>query len=271
MPEGHSIHRYARLHRQALAGERLAVSSPQGRFSEGAGELDGQVLRGVDAYGKHLFYRWGNDRTLHVHLGLFGTFRTHRGAAPAPSAGTRLAFRAERPDVTVYLSGPVACELIDPATEDALRARLGPDPLVTEGVPPVFGERLGRRRGPIGQALLDQSVVAGVGNAFRAEVLFLCGIDPTTPARALSSGQVDALWWSLRRLLRDGERTGRIDTAVREAAEADGPSRYVYRRGGSPCRRCGTPIRAWELGGRTMYACPTCQPLAGAADGTGAA
>ena len=91
MPEGHTIHRYARLHRELFAGQRLRVTSPQGRFAAGASQVDGRRLDGADAYGKHLFYRWARGLTLHVHLGLFGKFRSHRGDAPPPSDQTRLA------------------------------------------------------------------------------------------------------------------------------------------------------------------------------------
>ena len=93
MPEGHTIHRLADLHGTLLAGKRLAVSSPQGRFVDGAGQVDGQVMVDVTAHGKHLFYRFNNGRWVHVHLGLHGAFRT----LPVPPRGKPLPASATRP------------------------------------------------------------------------------------------------------------------------------------------------------------------------------
>jgi endonuclease VIII len=270
VPEGHTIHRLARLHRTALAGRRIAVSSPQGRFLAGAARLDGRVLVDVEPYGKHLFYRWADGAVddspiLHVHLGLFGTFRTSRGAAPQPTPGTRLRMVAET--VTVDLAGPTVCELVDPQAEALIRERLGPDPLHADADPERVWAALQRRRSPIGAALLDQKVLAGVGNVYRAEALFVCGIDPATPAREITRLELDCLWTTLRRMLRAGERSGRIVTvdpaevgAHSAARVPDDERTYVYRRAGAPCRRCATSVRMTDLGNRRMYACPTCQP-----------
>ena len=107
MPEGHAIHRHARRQRDLLAGRRLRVTSPQGRFAAGAARLDGRRLQTVDARGKHLLYRWEDAEALHVHLGLFGKFTVHRNDPPPPTEGTRLAMSAD--GVTVYLAGPTIC------------------------------------------------------------------------------------------------------------------------------------------------------------------
>lgn len=282
MPEGHSIHRYARLHRDMLGGSTVAAWSPQGRFDAGAHAIDGATLTDVDAHGKHLFYRFANaspdggradraqpsaadqaDLSVHVHLGLFGRFRHYRANPHPPTPGTRLVLAAEAGQV--QLSGPTACELMDPATEDALRSRLGPDPLNGDNPAPAWAA-LRRRTAPIGQVLLDQGVISGVGNVYRAEVLFLARVAPDRSARDVSPEEFDELWALLRRLLRDGERRGRIIT-VQPADRTRPPSRlraderlYVYKRAGQPCRRCATPIRSWELAARTIFACPTCQP-----------
>ena len=250
MPEGHTIHRLARDHRRDLAGRRVAVSSPQGRFAAGAQRLDGRTLLGVEAYGKHLFYRWEGGDTLHVHLGLVGLFRTFHGAAPPPTAGTRLAL--ERDGLSAQLRGPMICALLDPGEEEALRARLGPDPLRRDADPDTAYAALRRRRVPIGAALLDQRVVAGIGNVFRAEALFVCGIDPLLPANELDREAFDQLWATLVAMLRKGVRQGRIVTAGRAG-------RYVYRRAGEPCLRCTTTVAAGEVAGRTLYSCPCCQ------------
>jgi formamidopyrimidine-DNA glycosylase len=253
VPEGHTIHRIARQHHDVFAGRPVRVTSPQGRFADGAALLDGRVLEEVEALGKHLFYRFGH-RILHVHLGLVGTFQLFHEPAPPPSAGTRLAMRAN--GAAAYLSGPMVCGLIDPGTEDEIRADLGPDPLAG-GTREEFAAALGRKSMPAGAALLDQKVIAGVGNVYRAEALFLCGIHPNRPARTLTDAQVACLWQTIVAHMGEGARRGRIVT-VEDAA--DDERLYVYRRGGLACRRCGAELRAWTLGGRTITACPDCQP-----------
>jgi endonuclease-8 len=264
MPEGHTIHRYARHHRKHLAGEPVRAWSPQGRFADGAAEIDGRCLDTVDALGKHLFYRWDGGLTVHVHLGLFGRFRTYSAEVPAPTDGTRLALATGR--ATVYLAGPTACELISPAEEEVIRDRIGPDPLDPRSTPVRFKTALRRRTSPIGAALLDQKVVAGVGNVYRAELLFMEGMAPDRPARSLTEEEADALWQRIRTQLRRGERAGRIVTVdpAEMGADRDGDLRrserlYVYHRSGEPCRRCGTEIDAVEMGGRNIWFCPTCQ------------
>ncbi|MEN0111305.1 MAG: DNA-formamidopyrimidine glycosylase family protein, partial [Planctomycetota bacterium] len=144
MPEGHTIHRVARDHGKLFAGERLAVSSPQGRFADGAAELDGRRLAEVEAIGKHLFYRWegspkrrgkrAGDATdvLHVHLGLYGKFRLHKsrdesGDWPKPRGAVRV--RMVGADAAFDLNGPNRCELLDAEGYRRHAERLGPDPL----------------------------------------------------------------------------------------------------------------------------------------------
>lgn len=266
MPEGHTIHRLARLHRKRFAGQQLAVSSPQGRFADGAARLDGQRLDDTDALGKHLFYRWSSGDVLHIHLGLFGKFRTFAADPPPPTEGTRIAWRGD--GGTLYLAGPTVCEVIDPDEEQLIRDRIGPDPLRTgNGRAAVFGENLSRRTVPIGAALLDQKAIAGVGNVYRSEILFLTGITPLTPARDLSDEQVEAIWDETVRQLRMGEKAGRIVTvepdevgAASRRVLARGERLYVYKRDGEPCRRCGTEIRSTEMAGRSIWWCPECQP-----------
>jgi len=265
VPEGHTIHRHARLQGEFLTGERVRAWSPQGRFSQSAAQLDGRRLEAVEAVGKHLFYRWEGARILHVHLGLFGKFRTFHQDPPAPTEATRLAMTNGRS--MVYLAGPTICELLDPQEEDRLRARLGPDPLGNGRVSGRFAENLSRRRIPIGAALLDQRVVAGIGNVYRAEVLFKRGIDPHLPAQQLDREQVGGLWSTIVAELRRGEQAGRIvtvapaDVGVRARADIPRDERlYVYKRDGLACRRCGDQIRSTAMANRLIWWCPTCQP-----------
>jgi len=262
MPEGHTIHRLARDHTRDLAKQSLAVSSPQGRAVQAAAALDGGAIEKVDAYGKHLLYRWSTGDTLHVHLGLYGTFRRLPSPPPEPRGALRLRLRGEQ--FTADLRGPIACELLEAPREELLLARLGPDPLRRDGDPERFAANLRRRRLPIGAALMDQAVIAGVGNVYRAEVLLIAGIDPRRSARDLSAGEMRAVWDITKRLLTAGVKANRIVTRPREAGRKGRVPRreavYVYRR--EACARCGGPVERYELAARTMYACPACQPAA---------
>ncbi|MEM8923712.1 MAG: DNA-formamidopyrimidine glycosylase family protein [Actinomycetota bacterium] len=265
MPEGHTIHRYARLHRGDLAGHTVRVTSPQGRFAAGAERLDGQVLDDVDAVGKHLFYHWGGGEVLHVHLGLFGKFRTIRSGPAVPTQGTRLAMTTE--EVTIFLAGPTACDVLTPDEVEAITDRLGPDPLRPDADREEFSRRLGRRKVALGAALLDQKVIAGIGNVYRSEIPFLAGIDPNRSARDLDVNDHRLLWDLTTQELKRGQKSGRIvtvepaDVGARRRSDLDRSTRvYVYKRGGDPCRRCETPIRQTEITGRKMWWCPSCQP-----------
>jgi formamidopyrimidine-DNA glycosylase len=259
MPEGHTLHRLADQHRRQFAGQVIAVSSPQGRFP--AELVDGRVLDDVTAYGKHLFAAFG-DRIVHVHLGLYGKFESGTGAPPPGRGALRMRWVAE--GGWTDLRGPTACEVLTPSEVDAVRARLGPDPLQRRADGNRAFERIRRSRAPVAGLLMDQQVVAGVGNVYRAELLFRHRIDPYLPGRAVEPDTWEAMWRDLVALMRAGVRSGRIITT----APADRPRRapvryedahYVYRRHGLPCRIDGTPIRMQPLSARKLYWCPTCQ------------
>lgn len=260
MPEGHTVHRLARRHRRLLRGRPVAVSSPQGRFADAA-LVDGRALATTDAWGKHLFHGYENGLWVHVHLGIYGEFH-ERAPGFVPRETTRMRLAAG--DVVVDLIGPTRCEVVDEAGKAAITAKLGPDPLRRGADPTRFRARLARRRGPIGPALMDQTVIAGVGNVFRAEALFVHGIHPETPVPSLTAAQVDALWSTLQTMLRLGVREGRIMTVdaaeigVRRRDLTRENGRYVYRQ--PACLRCGTEVRRWEMAGRWVYACESCQP-----------
>jgi endonuclease VIII len=268
MPEGHTLHRLARLHRRRFAGAPVAVSSPQGRFAGSAAAVDGRVLVRAEAHGKHLFHHYGPDLVVHVHLGLYGQF----GDEPVPAAAPRGLVRMRMIGKTHYadLRGPTACELITGAEAKAIRARLGADPLRRDAVPERAWARISRSRAPLATLLMDQSVIAGVGNVYRAEALFRHRLDPRLPGRALAKAQWDALWADLVALMRDGVRRGRIDTVDPEhdprrtgrapRRDRHGGEVYAYRRAGLPCLVCGTPIAQVEHAARNLFWCPTCQP-----------
>jgi endonuclease VIII len=263
VPEGHTIHRLARDHGPLLVGRPVRASSPQGRFADGAALLDGRRIERIEPYGKHLFYGFEAGHVLHVHLGLYGAFTRGTGAPPEPRGALRL--RLTTDEHWVDLRGPTACEVLMPPGRDAVLARLGPDPLRRGADPAVAFRRLSGSRRAVGELLMDQSVLAGVGNVYRAEVLFRAAMSPFRPGRDVSSDVWSALWDDLRTLMQAGVRAGHIVTTDRAHRERrSGPARredrfYVYRRAGAPCRRCGTEVRTAVMAGRNLFWCPHCQ------------
>jgi endonuclease VIII len=270
MPEGHTIHRLAKDHAAVLVGHELDISSPQGRMAASAAILDGQVLAAVDPYGKHLFYRFGSKSpqratTVHVHLGLFGKFREQ--PTPEPPKG-QVRLRMVSPIATVDLSGPTDCRILDLAEEQTIRQRLGPDPIRRDANAELAWDRIRKSRRTIGEALMDQKVMAGVGNVFRAESLFVHGIHPQRSCQGITREEFDSLWSTITAMLRQGVIDARIITVSKpEIATYFGKSRsalagkeavYVYKR--DRCLRCETDVRRWDLAGRWAYACETCQP-----------
>jgi formamidopyrimidine-DNA glycosylase len=221
MPEGHTVHRLADALTARLGGREVAASSPQGRFADGAATIDGHRLDRVTAHGKHLFFELaGTDAAvLHVHLGLGG--RIEGGEGPPPQARGAIRLRLIAPDAWMDLRMPMICELVDASRRDAIVARLGPDLIDGDPDPAAARARVTRSRVAIGALLLDQAFFAGIGNAYRAEALYRCGIDPRTPGRDLTAKRFDALFAECRRLLAEGRRTGRVMTV--DDADLHGP------------------------------------------------
>ena len=265
MPEGHTIHRLARDHTELLAGREIRVSSPQGRFAADAARVDGAVLDAVEAYGKHLFYQWSTGDVTHVHLGLFGKFRVFRGdPPPEPRGAVRMRMAVE--GVAVDLSGPTDCSVGDPSTRDAIVARLGPDPLRRDARPDVAVDRIHRSTRAIGALLLDQAVISGIGNVYRAEVLFVHGIHPLRPGTACSRDELDGIWATISEMLRAGVKANRIVTVRRDELDLPrgrriprGKATYVYKR--DRCLRCASEIATVTVANRTCYFCPVDQPV----------
>jgi formamidopyrimidine-DNA glycosylase len=266
MPEGHTLRRLANDLSVAFAGGPVRVSSPQGRFGPDAALVDGQPVLGVISAGKHLFIEFPGDRFIHVHLWLIGKLYVRPGPAQPPVGQVRLRLQNERQYAD--LRGATACELVTGEQRTAVLARLGPDPLDPNADPIRAWDRIRRSKLPIGALLLYQAVFAGVGNVYRAEVLFRHRIHPLRPGRTLRVGQFQALWDDLVGLMQEGVLTGRIDTVhSRHTPEAMGrPPRvddhggevYVYRRTGQPCVVCGAQGRTRELGGGNRFWCARC-------------
>ena len=262
MPEGHTIHRAARDQRPHLRGKVLAVSSPQGRFALGAERIDGVRCKDVEAFGKHLLYPFTGDRHLHVHLGMFGKIRARTGAAGEPVGLVRVRLEAPGP-YTVDINGPTACEVLDGEARARLLARLGPDPLRADAEPERAWERIRRSRTTLGQLLMDQSVVAGIGNIYRAELLWRARLHPRLPGRELEREAWEALWADTVRWLEVGVETGMIVTVEghRPNSRRDRSRFNIYKK--PACPRCGTPTTTFTLATRKVYCCERCAPPPG--------
>ena len=274
MPEGHTLRRLALDLTEAFAGERVAVGSPQGRFAADAALVDGTVLERADAAGKHLFLELDSDRIIHIHLGLIGKLDITPGPAGLPRGEVRLRVaydgRGRKPAAYADLRGATRCDLIGPERRDQVIASLGPDPLRPDADPDRAWARISRSERSIGDLLMDQAVLAGVGNVYRAEVLFRHKVDPQRPGRSLRKSQWQAIWDDLVVLMEAGVTVNRIDTVRPEhtpeamgrlpRVDDHGGEVYVYRRTGQPCLVCGTTVRTSVLKGRNLFWCTRCQP-----------
>ncbi len=274
MPEGHTLHHHLDKQHRWFAGQVLRVSSPQGPFAPGAAVMNGATLKRAEAYGKHGFWHLDRGAVLHYHLGLYGRLRYHDRPEPEPRGAVRL--RVVGDDRAMDLIGPTKCELLSRDGYAAVRRRLGQDPLRDDADPQVALAKLARTRRPIGAALLDQSVIAGIGNVYRAELLFCANLSPHTPGNEVPPEVLGSIWRNTVTLLRVGAKHNRIlvvgedtegpvggdqvDPRGFETRGRYGPQRdrlWVYKR--RVCKLCDTPIVVSELGQRTLYHCPRCQ------------
>lgn len=277
-------------------GAQVAVSSPQGRFAEGAATLDGRTMTDARAVGKQMFLEFDDAIWLRVHLGIYGAWDFHGDPAsslasigaprrtrlrmaeadtesevdtsfpPEPVGQVRVRLLTEA--VVADLRGPTACEVLDAAGVQGVINALGPDPLVDDA---AAGEermlaRIRGRRVPIGLLLMDQSVVSGIGNVYRAEILFRARLDPHVTGATLPDDVIRDLWRDWRYLLDIGVETGQmltmdgLDEDAQRAARRNRADRYwVYKREGLPCRICRTHVVLEMAAGRKLYWCPSCQ------------
>jgi endonuclease VIII len=256
VPEGDTIHSAARRVGAALVGKPIvSIETPHPRHAmdRWPERLDGRAVRAVDARGKHLFIRFDGDLTLHSHLRMTGLWSVYRRGERWRRSPRRawLVIRTDEHEV-VEFDGPVLELMTDSRTRfDRRLAALGPDLLA-----PDFDERRFLRRlreddqsRGIGDALLDQRNLAGVGNLWKAEGCFLAGVDPWRVLRDVSDDEALSVVRTIRPLMLDSADGQRADP------------RWVYDRAGLPCRRCTTPIRARGQGddNRTTFWCPACQ------------
>jgi endonuclease-8 len=301
VPEGHSVHRIAIQFQRNFVGKKAAVSSPQGRFASGAALLTGREMKSARAVGKHLFLEFEGDRWLRVHLGIYGAWDFLGSISPLSGDGAALrsigaprlrravhmaetererqvpndpfppppigAVRVRIATATAVadLRGPTACEVLDPAQVEGVLSRLGPDPVVDSG--PRAEERfvaaIAGRSAPIGVLLMDQSVVSGIGNVYRAEILFRARLNPHTKGKNVPRDVAVSLWRDWAHLLRIGVETGHmltidpVNSDADERACANAEDRHwVYKREGLPCRLCGGAIAMEVMASRKLYWCP---------------
>jgi endonuclease-8 len=270
MPEGDTIHSAARRISAALVGRRItSIETPHPRFAldRWPDRLDGQSVRAVDAHGKHLFIRFEHGMTLHSHLRMTGKWGVYRRGERWRRSPRRawLVMRTDEHEV-VQFDGPVLELMTDSRTRfDRRIAALGPDVLADRLDEAGFLRRLrddDQSRG-IGDAVLDQRNLAGIGNVWKSEGCFLAGVDPWRALHEVSDEEALGIVRQVRPLMQvSAERGGRIVSYRPERPNKRGDTRtWVFERTGLPCRRCGTVIRARGQGddNRTTYWCPGCQ------------
>lgn len=275
MPEGDTLQRAARTLHRALAGK--VVTRFETRYAQLARVDDetplvGRTVDRVEARGKHCLLHLSRDLVLRTHMRMSGSWHVYRPGERWQRAPSRMRVRLDVADfVAVAFDVPVA-ELV-PAAELARGpvGELGPDLLAREF---DTDEALRRLRTlparAVGEALLDQRAVAGAGNVFKSEVLFLAGVDPRTPVADLDDGTLREVLATARRLLRanvhDAAGPGIVTYGgLRRTTGRSDPSErlWVYGRAGAPCRRCGGRVERFRQGelARVTFVCPTCQPL----------
>lgn len=260
MPEGDVVWRTARRLDEALAGRPLTVSDFRvPRYA--TADLRGRTVHESASRGKHLLLRVEGGVTVHTHLRMDGRWEIRRpGPLPRDHRVRLVLGNAERLAVGHSLG---VVELLPTAEEDRVVGHLGPDLLDGDWGEALAAEAVrrlgGRPERMIGEALLDQTLLAGIGNIYKAEVLFLRGVHPWTPVGSVP-GLPALVDLSHRLLYANRNRTGHITTGDLRP----GRHWWVYGRAGKPCLRCGTRIRrgdqAGEAGERVTFWCPRCQP-----------
>ncbi|MEY4423875.1 MAG: hypothetical protein RLZZ258_978 [Actinomycetota bacterium] len=265
MPEGHTVHRTANRFNELFSLKPIEISSPQGRFSAGATLISGRKLQAAKAIGKQLFLNFDNDLTLRIHLGIYGKWAFSSVAdegLPDPIGEVRARFSNQ--DHFADLRGPTVCEVIGRDEVSAIEKRLGPDPL--NGDPngtefERFADRAARTKTPIGQLLMNQEAISGIGNVYRAELLFRAGINPYRASNQLTREEILNLWQDSVKLLKVGVKKGVMIT--RDELLTKNPTKaernFVYKREGLPCRVCQTHVAIDIMATRKLYFCPSCQ------------
>jgi formamidopyrimidine-DNA glycosylase len=266
MVEGHSVHRLAAAHTARLVGRAFKATSPNGRFTDGARAINNRSMSRIEAVGKNLLVFFGGPPfdnkaadVVHIHFGMSGMWSVHdENTAPPVKGTTRL--RLEGHGLVSHLSA-MTCVLGDESLWENKKKVLGEDPLREDSDPERLWPRVKASGKTIGFLLMDQSFFPGVGNIYRAEILFKSGVHPEVRGAELTRREFEVIWGHAVALLRRGFQCGSILTVDESEALALGKPkarRYIYNQ--SKCVRCETRVLSWDVAGRTCYACPTCQP-----------
>lgn len=258
MPEGHTVHRTANSFNKEFAGKHVVVTSPQGRFSD-AGLISNTQLLSARAVGKQLFLRF-EPAILRIHLGLYGKWKfSEFDLLPEPVGAVRARFISG--NQLADLRGPTACELLTEDQYQVALQRLGPDPLDPKADGQRFVDRVGRSSVAIGQLLMDQSVIAGIGNVYRAELLFRANLNPYTAGKLIPKETVEQIWQDAVALMPLGVKTGFMLTreGFLKAKTKKVDRYYVYKREGLACRECGNLVSIKLMATRKLYFCSACQ------------
>lgn len=262
MPEGHTVHRTAIRFEKEFLNRELDISSPQGRFTQ-AKLISGQKLLGAEAIGKQMFLNF-EPGVIRIHLGIYGKwrFRDFKTSPPEPIGQVRARFLGTT--MVADLVGPTVCDLIPADAVSEFRLKLGPDPLAPDPLGSNlerFIARAARAKTPIGQLLMDQSAIAGIGNVYRAELLFRQRQNPHTAAHKVLPEVLENIWNDARDLMAIGVEKGIMLTrdGYLDGFPEPGDRYYVYKRQGETCRICGQKIALELMATRKLYWCPSCQ------------
>lgn len=278
MPEGHVIHRLAGEFTRIFGTQRLHITSPQGRFATEAELVDGSRLERAEAFGKHLFLHFdaaSDEHIIYIHLGLIGHLRFEDREKVWGQIRVRFetldddGSSEDATNLAANLRGPQWCRLITDEEYAIAVGKIGEDPIRDDANPRQVWAKVQRSKRSIGSLLMDQKLFAGVGNIYRAEVLFRHQQSPFTPGNAIDRSVFFAIWEDLVVLMRQGVVDGEINTVRDEHTpevmhrpardDEHGGEVYVYRRAGDGCYVCGSDIAMKAYEGRNLFWCPTCQ------------
>lgn len=261
MPEGDTIHRAAMKLRAVL--ERATIVSAQGRESIGdVSQLNGQVVQSIEARGKHLLLHFDRGLVIHSHMGMTGSWHVYRHDEPWRKPESFAALQLRTDAICAVCFTPKLLELVTATTlrRNAWLQRLGPDLLGPPVADNIFLARVrSQQHQPIGEVVMNQSVVSGIGNVYKSELLFLEHLHPRQPVSLISDSKLLNLRDRAVGLMR--RNVGR--TRRRTRFRSDGPGLWVYGRQGEPCVVCGQQIRILRQGdaARSTYFCESCQRL----------